>query len=136
MKKITLTGTDGKTFQIAPGEIRYVLTGGIVRGPRKLHAVTSDSAKLAQEAICCWNLEDYPVGTNVTTWGQQVGLRKQPNGLFVVNGTNRMLATRLVEAGVDIEDVSRLLGHTDLDFTRIYVIPSKETIREAFESAL
>lgn len=48
----------------------------------------------------------------------------------------RSYATRLVEGGVDIEDVSRLLGHTDLDFTRIYVEPSKENIRLAFESAL
>ena len=48
----------------------------------------------------------------------------------------RSYASRLVEAGVDIEDVSRLLGHTDLDYTLIYVAPPKETIREAFEKAL
>lgn len=48
----------------------------------------------------------------------------------------RSFATSLVESGVDIEDVSRLLGHTDLDFTRIYVMPSKAAIREAFEVAL
>jgi len=41
-----------------------------------------------------------------------------------------------VESGVDIEDVSQLLGHQHLDFTRIYVIPSQEAIREAFEAAL
>lgn len=48
----------------------------------------------------------------------------------------RSFATRLVESGVDIEDVSQLLGHQHLDFTRIYVMPSQEAIREAFEAAL
>lgn len=48
----------------------------------------------------------------------------------------RSYATRLVEGGVDIEDVSQLLGHTHLDFTRIYVEPSKASIRSAFEAAL
>lgn len=48
----------------------------------------------------------------------------------------RGYATRLMESGVDIEDVSKLLGHTDLDFTRIYVEPSKANIRAAFGVAL
>lgn len=48
----------------------------------------------------------------------------------------RSYASRLVESGVDIEDVSRLLGHTDLDYTLIYVSPPKAAIREAFEVAL
>ena len=48
----------------------------------------------------------------------------------------RSYASRLVESGVDIEDVSRLLGHTDLDYTLIYVSPPKAVIREAFELAL
>jgi integrase len=48
----------------------------------------------------------------------------------------RSYASRLVESGVDIEDVSRLLGHSDLDYTLIYVSPSKEAIYEAFELAL
>ena len=48
----------------------------------------------------------------------------------------RSYASRLVENGVDIEDVSRLLGHTDLDYTLIYVSPSKAAVREAFELAL
>ena len=48
----------------------------------------------------------------------------------------RSYASRLVESGVDIEDVSRLLGHTDLDYTLIYVSPSKVAVREAFEAAL
>lgn len=48
----------------------------------------------------------------------------------------RSFATRLVESGVDIEDVSMLLGHVDLDYTRIYIEPTKEAIREAFDVAL
>jgi len=48
----------------------------------------------------------------------------------------RSYASRLVESGVDIEDVSRLLGHTDLDYTLIYVSPSKDSIREAYATAL
>lgn len=48
----------------------------------------------------------------------------------------RSYASRLVESGVDIEDVSKLLGHSDLDYTLIYVTPSKAVVREAFELAL
>lgn len=48
----------------------------------------------------------------------------------------RSYATRLVESGVSIEDVSKLLGHSHLDFTRIYVEPTKDAILTAFEVAL
>jgi integrase/recombinase XerC len=48
----------------------------------------------------------------------------------------RSYASRLVESGVDIEDVSRLLGHTDLDCTLIYVSPSKAAIRDAYTLSL
>ncbi len=48
----------------------------------------------------------------------------------------RSYASRLMETGADIEDVSRLLGHGSVDFSRPYLQPSKASIRRAFELAL
>jgi len=48
----------------------------------------------------------------------------------------RSFATSLIQQGAEIEDVSRLLGHADVDFTLPYLEPSKEEIRRAFEIAL
>lgn len=48
----------------------------------------------------------------------------------------RSFATSLIQQGVEIEDVSRLLGHSDLDFTRPYLETSKGNVQAAFESAL
>lgn len=48
----------------------------------------------------------------------------------------RSYATNLAAAGVDLEDVSRLLGHESLEDCRAYVVPSRSAIRQAFEVAL
>lgn len=48
----------------------------------------------------------------------------------------RSFATSLIQQGAEIEDVSRLLGHADVDFTLPYLEPSKDEIRRAFEIAL
>jgi len=48
----------------------------------------------------------------------------------------RTFATRLIESGVDIEDVSHLLGHTSVDFTLPYLETSKVSLRSAFNVAL
>lgn len=96
MKKITLTGTDGKTFTVDPAEVRYVLAGGIVRVARKMHSVTEESARRAQESICCCNLEDYPAGTHVHTWGSQTVMEKRSDGLFEIKGKKELLTPEQV----------------------------------------
>lgn len=48
----------------------------------------------------------------------------------------RAYATRLMESGVDIETISHLLGHAELDYTMPYLEVSVDSIRHAFTVAL
>ena len=45
----------------------------------------------------------------------------------------RTRATGLYRDGVDLELISRILGHISIVTTRIYAIPSVEMLREAME---
>ena len=46
----------------------------------------------------------------------------------------RSRATHLYRNGVELELVSRILGHSSTETTRIYATPSLEMIRKAMES--
>jgi site-specific recombinase XerD len=46
----------------------------------------------------------------------------------------RTRATNLYQSGVELELVSRILGHSSTETTRIYAIPSIEMMREAMEN--
>ena len=46
----------------------------------------------------------------------------------------RTRATHLYRNGVDLELVSRILGHSSTETTKIYATPSLEMIRRAMES--
>lgn len=81
--QITLIGKDGESIQMDVGEIHYVLAGGIVRTAQKTYAVTEASAKEAQKALCCANLDGYPTGTIVGVWNDGVKLHKQDDGMFL-----------------------------------------------------
>jgi integrase/recombinase XerC len=43
-------------------------------------------------------------------------------------------AKSLIDEGVTLEKVAKLLGHSSLDTTRIYVTPSEKDLEEAVES--
>lgn len=45
----------------------------------------------------------------------------------------RTRATNLYQNGVELELISRILGHSSTDMTRIYAIPSIEMMRSAME---
>jgi integrase len=47
----------------------------------------------------------------------------------------RTRATRLYQDGVSLPLVSRLLGHTQLETTKIYASPSLEMMRDAMSAA-
>jgi len=47
----------------------------------------------------------------------------------------RTRATNLYQNGVELELVSRILGHSSTETTRIYATPSVEMIRKAMENA-
>ena len=47
----------------------------------------------------------------------------------------RTRATNLYQSGVDIELVSRILGHSSTQVTRIYASPSMEMIKNAMNAA-
>ena len=47
----------------------------------------------------------------------------------------RTRATSLYQDGVELELVSRILGHSSTETTRIYATPSVEMMRKAMENA-
>ena len=47
----------------------------------------------------------------------------------------RTRATGLYQGGVPLELVSRILGHSSVETTKVYAKPSLEMMREAMESA-
>jgi len=46
----------------------------------------------------------------------------------------RSRATHLYQSGVDLALISRILGHSSIETTKIYAVPSIEMLREAIES--
>lgn len=80
-------------------------------------------------------IEEYWAADGLEQWFRTFYPRAGLRGATSHSG-RRGLSTHLLEDGADIEDVSRLLGHQDLDYLRPYTEPSKEAIRHAFELAL
>ena len=48
----------------------------------------------------------------------------------------RTLATDLVRKGVPIQDVAKILGHSDLRTTQVYVSLDQETVRNHYNMAV
>ena len=48
----------------------------------------------------------------------------------------RTLATDLVRKGVPIQDVARILGHSDLRTTQVYVSLDQETVKFNYNKAI
>jgi site-specific recombinase XerD len=46
----------------------------------------------------------------------------------------RTRATNLYQNGVELALISRILGHSSIETTKIYATPSMEMLREAIES--
>ena len=46
----------------------------------------------------------------------------------------RTRSTNLYQDGVELELISRILGHSSTETTRIYAVPSMEMMRKAMES--
>ena len=46
----------------------------------------------------------------------------------------RTRSTNLYQDGVELELISRILGHSSTETTRIYAVPSMEMMRNAMES--
>lgn len=59
--------------------------------------------------------------------GRRAGLEATPHHL------RHTFAKNLVEAGVSLEKVAMLLGHSNLNTTRIYTVPSQNDLAEAVE---
>lgn len=48
----------------------------------------------------------------------------------------RTRATNLYQDGTELELVSRILGHSSTETTRIYAVPSVEIMRKAMETGM
>ena len=46
----------------------------------------------------------------------------------------RTRSTNLYQDGIELELISRILGHSSTETTRIYAVPSMEMMRKAMES--
>lgn len=93
------------------------------------------SLVLKKRRLATGIIEEYWAADGLEQWFRDFYPRAGLRGATSHSG-RRGLSTHLLESGADIEDVSRLLGHQDLDYLRPYTEPSKETIRHAFEVAL
>lgn len=80
-------------------------------------------------------VEDYWACDSLEGWFREFYPKAGLRGSSSHTG-RRSFATRLLESGVDVEDVSRLLGHGDLDFSRPYLEVGKDAVRQAYEAAL
>ena len=80
-------------------------------------------------------IEDYRACDGLEAWFRDFYPKAGLRGATSHSG-RRSFGTRLLESGVDVEDVSRLLGHSDLDFSRPYLQVSQESIRHAYSVAI
>jgi integrase/recombinase XerD len=96
----------------------------------KARAHVKDSAEsphlfLSQRGGC---LGERAVGFIVTDLAKRAGLEDvSPHTL------RHSFAKNLVDAGVGLERVAALLGHSSLETTRIYTAPSEADLQEAVE---
>ena len=60
--------------------------------------------------------------------GRRAGVEVMPHIL------RHSFAKNLIDAGVSMEKVAALLGHANLNTTRIYIAPGVEDIREAVQA--
>ena len=65
----------------------------------------------------------------IRRYGELAGLPKLTPHML-----RHTFAKNLVEAGVSLEKVAALLGHSNLNTTRIYITPSSEDLRQAVEA--
>ncbi len=63
-------------------------------------------------------------------YGQAAGVKVSPHRLC------HTLATRLLNQGMPITSIQRLLGHDKLDTTMVYAHVHDETVRSDFEQAM
>lgn len=57
-------------------------------------------------------------------------------GSFYPHMVRRTRATNLYQDGTELELVSRILGHSSTETTRIYAVPSVEIMRKAMETGM
>jgi site-specific recombinase XerD len=72
----------------------------------------------------------------VARWGEKCGIRVTPHRLRQCAASRRdMFATRLINQGVSLEVVRKLLGHSSLQMSQHYARLHDSTVRDQFESA-
>jgi site-specific recombinase XerD len=75
-------------------------------------------------------LKDYRVRYRLKCWGKLCGVSASPHRL------RHTLATRLINRGMSLESLRKLLGHKHLRTTQQYARVYDATVREQFETAM
>jgi site-specific recombinase XerD len=75
-------------------------------------------------------LKDHQVRYRLRRWGQSCDLTATPHRL------RHTLATRLINQGMSLESLCKLLGHRDLRMTQHYARVYDATVREQFQTAM
>lgn len=75
-------------------------------------------------------LQDHQVRYRLRRWGQRCSVAVTPHRL------RHTLATRLINQGMSLESLRKLLGHKDLRITQHYARVYDATVREQFQTAM
>jgi integrase/recombinase XerD len=92
------------------------------------HREAADTDHLWLDAGC--PLKDHQVRYRLRRWGQLCDVAVTPHRL------RHTLATRLINHGMSLESLCKLLGHKDLRVTQHYARVYDATVREQFQTAM
>jgi site-specific recombinase XerD len=113
--------------------LRAALQAWFQERPRWPGASTSAALLLNQRG---GRLSDRSVRTIIGRFGELAGLDDDPPDPFGPHVLRHTFGTQLVRAGVDLVTVAELMGHSRLETTRLYTLPTRADRERALEALL
>lgn len=127
-------GADGGKQRTLPvhAELRAALQAWLQERPGR--AADSSAALLLNQRGA--RLSDRSVRTIIGRFGELAGLDDDPLDPFGPHVLRHTFGTQLVRAGVDLVTVAELMGHSRLETTRLYTLPTRADRERALEALL
>ena len=128
-------GADGGKQRTLPvhAELRSALQAWLQERPRWSGADSGAALLLNQRG---GRLGDRSMRTIVGRFGELAGLDDDPLDPFGPHVLRHTFGTQLVRAGVDLVTVAELMGHSRLETTRLYTLPTRADRERALEALL